>query len=338
MPALRHQPGRGNIGHERAYDLVTRTRNKTSTGLTLGFIGSGEVSAESVDALLSDYIDSEGDGEARFIIPATADLFHKGIQTVVAFAEENDLPVEILTNDSTKGKKFEAVKKQAKKETRAADPVAALIKELAKGNGQARLIALWDDEDEAMETAVEKADDASIPALDLTTGLDEIELTDDEEDDDKSPADDEEEDDDKSLADDDEEDGDAEDDEDTIDVGEADFKTLKAFAEKHGIEVAPRSKIQTYRREVTKWLESREEAPAAPEAADDEEDDVTLPEVSTSRETLTEAFSGGPSETAIHAQIRAGSVGVAVQIEVDWNEMDEDSIASLLDFIKQARS
>lgn len=304
-------------------------RRTSRSGLTLGVIGSGEVSAESVDALLSDFIDSEGGGEATIVLPATADHYEDGIKTVFEFAVENELGVEVITDDSTKGKKFAKVKDEAKKEHRASDVVVTMIEVLEKAGDKARLIVLWDDDDEAVEEAVTAADEAGIEALDLTTGLDVIELEDDDEEEDEKPKksakskDDDEEDEGGDDLPDPDGDDDAEDDE--IDLDTAEFPELKEFAQKHGIEVAPRSKRNTYVREIQKYLEEQE---ASSIVSGDEDDETTagLPEVSTSRETVAEALSGPV------VNVQAGGAAVSLHLHVeDW---EIDDIVDLVERLK----
>lgn len=139
--------------------------------LTLGFIGSGEVSVKNMTALLKDLIQAHGK-TAKFIVPMTTAHWTESLASVVEFAEDHDHTIEAVIDDDTK-----AAKKHlplARKTHKAEDVPTALVGLL--DGPTAKLIVLWDDDDEEMEDAAVLAEEQGIETLDLTAGLDVVEL------------------------------------------------------------------------------------------------------------------------------------------------------------------
>lgn len=271
-------------------------------GITLGFIGTGEIKPKTTRSLLADLIEA-AEGNARFLIPVTKDLWNDGLATVVAYAEAQQIPYEVITDESTatlKGSAPEAVE-GALKSHKVARPVAKLVGTLAKAP-QPTLIVLWDDEDDTLFTAAELAIEEHIPVLDLTSGLDEVELAEEEDGEEASePADDEEEAPGLPESDDDEEvapappsdDGVApEGEEDDLDsflwkeeeLALKDVEELKAIAKSMGIELPPRTRANTYRKAILGQHESQAtatgevlDADAATIPADDGGEEIEIP-------------------------------------------------------------
>jgi len=158
--------------------------------ITLGFIGSGKVEKRNAYALLRDLIDASG-GAAKFIFPLTRDLWNPALDVVSAYAIENNIPVEAIVDDTTaKTKELKTLLAGARRQHQSAAPshkMAALLEEAKDG----RLIVLWEDEDELALDAVRAADEKGIPLLELTRGLDRIELVAGDDEEDEEPVEDE---------------------------------------------------------------------------------------------------------------------------------------------------
>lgn len=140
--------------------------------ITLGFIGSGEVSEKNFRALLKDLIQAHGK-TAKFIVPMTTEHWTDTLAAITEFAEEKDYAIEAVVDGDTKGAKKHLP--LARKEHKAEDVPTALVNLLDSTPGS-KLIVLWEDDDEVVEEAVVLADEKDIEALDLTSGLDVIEL------------------------------------------------------------------------------------------------------------------------------------------------------------------
>lgn len=145
--------------------------------ITLGFIGSGEVSEKNFKALLKDLIQAHGK-TAKFIVPMTTEHWTDTLASITEYAEEKDYAIEAVVDGDTKGAKKHLP--LARKEHKAEDVPTALVNLLDSAPG-AKLIVLWEDDDETVEEAVVLADEKDIEALDLTSGLDVIELEPDDE-------------------------------------------------------------------------------------------------------------------------------------------------------------
>lgn len=158
--------------------------------ITLGFVGSGKVEKRNATALLRDLIDASG-GNARFILPMTKAFWNDNLAVVSDFAVENSIPVEAIVDDTTaKMREIKHLLSAARRQHQsaaAAFKMAGLLEEAKDG----RLVVLWDDEDEDSLDAVRAADEKGLPLLELTRGLDRIELVADDEDEGEEPVSDE---------------------------------------------------------------------------------------------------------------------------------------------------
>jgi hypothetical protein len=143
--------------------------------LTLGFVGSGKVEKRNAYALLRDLIEAEG-GNVKFIFPLTKAFWNPALEVVSQYAIDNGIPVEAVVDDTTaKTRELKAMLTGARRQHQSAavaHKVATLLEEARNG----KLIVLWDDEDEAALDTVRAADERGVALLELTRGLDRIEL------------------------------------------------------------------------------------------------------------------------------------------------------------------
>lgn len=284
--------------------------------LVLGCIGKGATSVKNATSLLTDLIKANG-GKAKFVLPATESHWTEGIEAVADFAIENEYPLVLITDDSTATyKPLKGYLSQASEKVKVTKPVNKVV-QIVGGEASARLLILWDDEDDDCFTALEAADQNEVEALDLCAGLHKLEFTD--------PDDQQQEEEDGEDEQQEEDGGEQEpDDLDDMDEGELqdaaealgldvedypewedvraairearegdggaggdmptadevmdwDFAKLKAFAQEHDIEVPPRSKTFGYRTAITTWLEGGADT-QVPDDDPDAEEDLQVPD------------------------------------------------------------
>lgn len=145
----------------------------------IGFIGSGAVTKKQVHALLDDFI---GEDDVRFVLPITKDHFTAGIELVADYAAAYDIPFDaVIDGESGVDKSLAAVLSEADSSHKVVRVPHKIVSLLEKSGGEPSLMVLYDDEDEDAFKAIERASDADIESLDLTSQLDVLELTDDEE-------------------------------------------------------------------------------------------------------------------------------------------------------------
>jgi hypothetical protein len=274
-------------------------RKSQTKPLTLGFVGSGEVSEKETKALLDDFIGERED--VTFVVPVTEEGFTDTIEAVLDYATENDIAIEIVTNEaSAKKRAFGKYIKAAKKTYKVAGAASKVVTVLAsKDGGQAELVTIWDDDDTDLEKACNKALDAELVVRDLSSGLEPVEFeTDDDSSEDDSSEDESEVDESEAPADDESQDDDDDDApytrDELIEAGEKDRKVLIAIAEDFDIEVPPRTRINTI---VDKILAAQEAE------SDDEVEDATEDET----EVLDEK-----SGTTVNVEDLAEHVAAAV--------------------------
>lgn len=152
---------------------------------TYGFIGSGDTTAKNTTALLDDLIDAEEE-PATFIIPVTQSLWTTPIQTIADYAFDQEIPYEVVTDDSADSHKAFAEIIQAATKVHRVQRVAMKIENILEKSAEPVLIVAWSDEDADSLSALERALTRDIPAFDLCNGLEPLEF-DDESDDDTEP-------------------------------------------------------------------------------------------------------------------------------------------------------
>lgn len=177
----------------------TRRPKATPKTLTIGIFGVGEAPRKSIGALLDDYI--ADDVEPSFILAATKDHLTTSVQAVVDYANENEIPYEVITDDTTaKSRALKGIAKEATKEHKATDAGVAIVN-LLKDAEDGRLVVLWDDklsetEDGGAYEAVFYADEHDVPCFDLCNGLEPMNFDSDDDTDAADPVEDDEDDDD----------------------------------------------------------------------------------------------------------------------------------------------
>lgn len=240
--------------------------------ITLGFVGSGKVEKKNVNALLRDLIDASG-GSAKFILPMTRTYWNPNLALIAAFAVEQGIPFEAIVDESTA--KMRDLKEYLGTARRQHQAAAAAVKlaTLLEGAREASLIVLWNDEDEDALDAVRAADEKNVPLLELTRGLDRIELTDDEAEDDDEEVEHDEDDEDVEPESDEVDD---EDEEEAATPGEDDPYTqaeLEAMDRKELVAVAGDFGVATVKRQPANIIKDILAAQDEPDPEEEEEFD-----------------------------------------------------------------
>jgi hypothetical protein len=158
----------------------------TSTApITIAFAGPGLSTPANTADLLNDWLgfgepDEDGfyapsDREVTLILPITTEsLESEGLQNVLDWSEKAELPF-IAVTDGSKGRKVTRLLDEADSTHQVTNVESKIISLLKDVEGEAVLVALWGDEgDEFTERLLSLADEAGIPAKDLTAGLDDL--------------------------------------------------------------------------------------------------------------------------------------------------------------------
>lgn len=222
----------------------------TEKGLTIGFIGSGEVEADTIASLVGDFVEANGGAEnVTFIIPLTEDFFTDAVKAVAEFASEQDIAYEVVIDDSTEKKRglkgYLSGAQAQHKVARVGNKVVSLLEKAAS----AKLFVAYNEEDTEAGKVLEKAIEKEIEALDLTQGLYKLEFDDpNASGDDDEPKDG---------------DGGGEDD-DVLDEaemrGDMPFPALKTLAKEYGVETPRGKKRDDIVDEILAEAERRAEA------------------------------------------------------------------------------
>lgn len=164
--------------------------NTLTNPITIAVAGPGDSNFDNTADLLNDWLgygeaDAEGyfeesEREVTLILPITSEtIANDGFLTVLDWSEKADLPYIAVTDDST-GRKIERLLKEADAVHKVANVEAKIISLLKDATGEAVFVALWGEEgDELTERILSLADEAGIPAKDLTDGLDVLTFADD---------------------------------------------------------------------------------------------------------------------------------------------------------------
>lgn len=145
--------------------------------IVLGCIGQGATSVKNATALLTDLIKANG-GKAKFVLPATEKHWTEGIEAVADFAIENEYPLVLVVDDSAAAHRpLKGYLTQAAEKIKVQKPINKVV-QIVSGEQNAKLLILWDDEDDNCFDALEAADQNEVEALDLCAGLHKLEFTD----------------------------------------------------------------------------------------------------------------------------------------------------------------
>lgn len=316
-------------------------KSKEAGPLTIGFFGAGEMPSDKVvSALLDEYLIGKGYatvndkeeiefGDITFLIPATKERYTDAIIAVVAYAQESDIPYELVHDEvSAKARNIAAAIKGASKTHKVARIGSKLAGELTKRDN-AILVAIWADDDDELAKVVHAAQEAETPIRDLTMDMEEVDVTEQE---DGAQAEEEA----PEATDDAAEEEVSEEPYTEEELGQFELAELKAFCVENEIEVPERSRKPTY----VKLIMEAQEAWAAEDAPAGDTDEVAegrvIIEIPTAEEIATavvEALFGqdGPMATVdealslLHEQVdKVMTLADEVLVELRTVQPDEE--------------
>lgn len=147
-----------------------------SKSMTIGLLGSGKASIKTASALIGDL--TEGAADVTFVVPVTKTHFTADIEAILEWAHDEGHKYIAVLDDTSADEKDLADYVEAAQDTfKVAKPAVKVVNLLERAD-DGRLLMLWDDEDEDCMTALERAVDREVPALDLTNGLDVLQFDD----------------------------------------------------------------------------------------------------------------------------------------------------------------
>lgn len=147
-----------------------------SKSMTIGLLGTGKASIKSASALIGDLTESATD--VTFVVPVTPTHFTSDIEAILEWAhDEGHKYIAVLDDTSADTKDLADYIEAAEQTFKVAKPAVKVVNLLERAD-DGRLLMLWDDEDDDCMTALERAVDREVPALDLTNGLDVLQFDD----------------------------------------------------------------------------------------------------------------------------------------------------------------
>jgi hypothetical protein len=152
-------------------------RGKPPEGITIGFIGTGEMEVDAATDLIEEYINEaiKPDEPAKFVFPLTTAEFSDTLGGLADMARKSKITYEVVTNpDDKKKRTFMQIAQGAANQYLVTDVFTQMETVLVEAPN-AVLMVLWDEKrDDELQGIVAKFLDAPIKVLDLTNGLAEL--------------------------------------------------------------------------------------------------------------------------------------------------------------------
>lgn len=155
--------------------MPRRTRAAAAKPLTLGFAGTGKLSAKLTESLLEDLV---GEAEvAAVYVPVTDEDFTETMEHVVAWCNSLNLPYTTVSDEAAgKDKELKEIIAGGTDDYDAGESAGKAVVELIAGDETApvadgRLLMFFDPEVEEDTDVFEEAENADVPAFDLCDGL-----------------------------------------------------------------------------------------------------------------------------------------------------------------------
>lgn len=149
-------------------------RRPTPEGVTVVFLGTGQMDIDTATDLIQEYIDANisEDEYVRFVFPLITDEFSDTMEDLVEMAKQSDITYEVVSNSADKGRRaFIEISNSAARTYSVADVLTQLEQMLTQAE-RSVLMVLWDKERvDDMSDMVGKFIDAGIDVRDLTEGL-----------------------------------------------------------------------------------------------------------------------------------------------------------------------
>lgn len=152
-------------------------RGKPPEGITIGFVGTGEMEADAATDLIEEYINEsiKPDEPAKFVFPLTTDEFSDTLGQLADMARKSKITYEVITNTEDKKRRAYIQIAQAAANQYLVTDVFTQMETILVEAPNAVLMVLWDEKrDDELNSIANKFIDASIKVLDLTNGLAEL--------------------------------------------------------------------------------------------------------------------------------------------------------------------
>lgn len=136
--------------------------------LTIGFFGSGEVSQESVEAHLDDFLSTQPE-KVTFVVPVVKTMWTDTIQWIIEYAQEHDIPY-VAVHDEVSGKarnlgKYLKAAAETDEGAKIGLKISNRIISAGKDNKDEALLGMaWADDDKELNDVCERIAKAGIPA------------------------------------------------------------------------------------------------------------------------------------------------------------------------------
>jgi hypothetical protein len=152
-------------------------RGKPPEGITIGFVGTGEMEADAATDLIEEYINEaiKPDEPAKFVFPLTTQEFSDTLGQLADMARKSKITYEVITNPEDKKKRaYNQIAQSAANQYLVTDVFTQMETTLVEAPNAA-LMVLWDEKrDDELQDIVGKFLDAGVKVMDLTNGLSEL--------------------------------------------------------------------------------------------------------------------------------------------------------------------
>jgi hypothetical protein len=152
-------------------------RGKPPAGITIGFVGTGEMEADAAIDLIEEFINEsiKPDEPAKFVFPLTSAEFNDTLGQLADMAQKSKITYEVITNPEDKKKRaYTQIAQGAANQYLVTDVFTQMETVLVEAPN-AVLMVLWDEKrDDELQGITAKFLDAEIRVLDLTNALAEL--------------------------------------------------------------------------------------------------------------------------------------------------------------------
>jgi hypothetical protein len=146
----------------------------SQAGITIGFLGTGEMEADAAIGLIEQYINEsvKPDESVKFVFPVTESEFSDTLALLATMARRSSITYEAITNPEDKSRRpfQEAIDGAA--HTHVVTDIWTQMEQILVDASKSVLFVLWDEKrDQELLGICGRFNDAEIDVLDLTNGL-----------------------------------------------------------------------------------------------------------------------------------------------------------------------
>lgn len=146
-------------------------------GITIGFMGTGEMEVNAATTLLEEFINNsvKPDEPARFVFPLTADEFTDSMAGLATMAKASKIAYEVVTNQQEKARRGHTEVASGAAKTYHVPDVFTQIEAILADAPKAALMVLMDPKrKDELDESIHKFVDAGIKVYNLTNALNEL--------------------------------------------------------------------------------------------------------------------------------------------------------------------